>query len=60
MQDFATDFNKAFQLDANPGADPGFPVGRGVNLRFCQNFSKNYEIGNILGHRGMCQERPPP
>ena len=23
------------------GADPGFPVGGGANLRFCQNFPKN-------------------
>ena len=34
--------------------DPGFPVGVGANIRFCQNVQKKlHEIEIILGRKGV-------
>ena len=34
---------------AKSGVDPGFPVGWGANIRFCQICQKLHEIEKILG-----------
>ena len=41
--------------------DPGFPVGVGANIRFCQNFQKKlHEIEIILGRKGVGAPLGPP
>ena len=41
-----------FQYWYKSGADPGFPIGEGANIQFCQNFQKVKTVWGVGEGRG--------